>query len=169
MHVGSDRALAERIVEHLVRAPDEAPTVSVRMIVDRTPADSSRLEVVGRPCDRLGNQAGQSLHIVAIRRAAQSAHRRGSRMSMSCGNEDPVGAYSGHFLGEHLGAVDQIARHHAAINDHERQASCPVVQHEALGADGIVDFAGLSLQKPAVDENGECCRRNIDVRCPGSK
>ncbi len=169
VHVGPNGLLAERVVDHLVRASDPSSAMGMLRIIDNTPTDSGRLEIAIGTLDRLGDPPREDLHVIGIGRGAQRAHRRGCRMSMRGGDQHPIGGDSGLLLRHGLGFVEQLARHHAAIDHHDRQPAGSIIEHQASGPDRVVHPRGLGLQEAAVDHHRELPRRDIDRSGAGAE
>ena len=162
MHVGPHGPLSERIVEHLVGAANPAPAVGVHLVVDCTKTDARWLQVLDRPLDRLGNLAWQDLHVRFIGRAAECPHRRRCRVGVRGRNQNSIAAQPGLFLRQGFCPIDQLAGHHAGIDHDEGQPGRPVIQHEALGPNRVLDARGLALEETTVDQDRELRRRDVD-------
>jgi hypothetical protein len=78
MHVGSNGSIAERVVEHPVRAADPAAGKGVLVIVDRCPAQPCGNEIGGRSRDCLGNSIGQERNIGRVGRASEGPMAAGA-------------------------------------------------------------------------------------------
>ncbi len=136
------------------------------VVLSHAPTDLSRHEVLVGLIDSLGNLQAEVLQIRRIRIALKHGSRRGSLVGVGRGNQHLVAGNTGAFLGQSLGFVENVARYHATIADHDREFRPAVVEHQAAGMQRVVNALGLPVLHAAVHRNGQ--RRGIDVGGVGS-
>jgi hypothetical protein len=169
MHVGSNASIAERVVEHPVRAADPAAAECVLVIVDRSPAESGGCKIRSRPRDCLGNSPWQERDIGRVGRASQGPHGRWRRISVGCRDQHAVRGNPRLFMGHLLGTVEQLPGHHAAIDNDDRQMRRAIVEHQAFREQRVVDLGRTVLEKSPVDQDREGPGRHVNRMSPGAK
>jgi hypothetical protein len=79
-----------------------------------------------------------------------------------------AGGQAGALLDARFRGVHHLARDHATVADHEREAGRAVIQHEGAGVQFVVDVLGRAVVEVAVDGNAEG-RRDVAGGGAGAK
>ena len=66
-----------------------------------------------------------------------------------------------------LDRVEELAGHHAVIDDHDRESGRSVVEDQGAGVQPVTGGGAGGLDEPAVDDDGEPLGGDVDGRGPG--
>ena len=161
MHIRAHRRRTEGIHGHLVRPVDPAPAVGMLVIVDGRPPDASGRQPPGGLLDPLCDASRKKCNILVVGWASEDAYGRGRRMRVRSRNQHP-GSGDARLPGGHLlGAIQQFARHHAAIHHHKRKPGFAVVEYQAAGVNGIGHPIGCARQEHAIHHDRKFGRADI--------
>ena len=79
-----------------------------------------------------------------------------------------IGGQAGLLLYYPFGVIENLARHHAAIDDDNANARLTVVEHKTAGVQFIVDVGGLVIAESAIDRHSQP-GRYVAGRSAGAK
>ena len=169
VHVRPHVALAKRVREHLVGTPNPTAVEGVFPVVHLSPTNARRSQSLGRADDGRRDAPGQECRIRRIHATAETAHRRWRGVGVRGGDEHSLRRNSRDLAGVNLRAVDEVARHHARIDDAQHEPRRAVIQRQRLGEEGIYDLVRRALGEHGVHAHGESGGRNIHRVRAGAK
>ena len=138
MHVGTTVGNAKGIDNLTLGPANPAPVVSVLPIVDRCPADVGRLQSAMGRHDGLGDLPREPSGVDRVLSGAEACHGSGRRVGVRGGHHHAVDGDSAATAGHDLGLVDQGLRHHAGVDDNQRDLCRTVVEHHAAHEERIM-------------------------------
>ena len=172
VHVSEPCRIAEGIDNARLRPAHPASVVGVVPVVDLPPADPGRSEARVGGYDRRGNRRRQPGRVGRIDAGSQT--RKSCRGGVRVGrrNQHPLDRDAGLCRGKRLRLVDERLRHHAGVDDDQRQAHglppirTAVIEDDRPDEERIVDAVGPGLQKPPGDDRRGfrrgVARRDVD-------
>ena len=161
MHVRAHVALAERVRKHFVRTTNPAAVEGVLPVIHLRPADTRRHQALDRTDDRRRDSPRQKRRVSGVHAAAQTSHRRWRGMSVRGGDQHSFRGNSGGLAGVGLRTVDEIARHHARIDDAQHESRRAVIQRERLREERINDLVRRTLGEHGVHADGKSGGRDV--------
>ena len=177
VHVGKPRRIAEGIDNARLRPAHPAPVVGVVPVIDFPPADSGRGEALVGRHDRRRNRRRQPGRVRRIDAGSQTRKSRRGGVRMGRRDHDPLDRDAGPRRCKRLRLVDERLRHHAGIDDDQRQAhrrpplGAAVLQDDRPDEERIVDTIGPPFEKPSGDDRRGfrrgVARRDVRCRCSG--
>ena len=177
VHVGQSRGITERIADARLRSPYPTPVVGVVPVIKAPPPNAGRLEPVVRRDDRVGDQSWEPRRVGGSEAGAQTAHRRGGGMRVRRRDHHAIDRDPAACRSLRLRLVDQRLRHHAGVDDDQRDPhrdpalTTSIVDDDRPYQQRIVDTVCPPFEKPAGDDRGgirgRVPRRDVD-RCSAS-
>jgi len=104
----------------------------------------------------------------AVRLALEDAGDGRGGVGVRRGDEDALRRDAGRLRRQLLGGVGDLARDHAAVDDHERELRLAVVEHEAAGVQLVVDLR-RGGRVPVADDRLAERRRDVARRRAGAE